>query len=243
VYDVHYWRSFGTQQCFRALLKAKSFDTALQFIEGAKKDYLDEWWDLALEEIVEIPVYATDGKCKVGEKRYASNDLDRLMNALLKGRDLSEHPPGRRGVMEGVVTQLASLQEYPACIDNKSVIGWLNKFIDLGLESEFWWEGEQLVGGLASLSGMMRLGDVDLANRILSGGIKQERKNWVYLYARAPNMEMVKLLEKYFKLKKSEYKQVLQVIDAEKKRSEYSRKYGAGMATPESIAYFKRHAQ
>lgn len=242
-YDLHMWHTFGTEQCFRALLKAKDFSTALQFIESSKRDYLDEWWSLALEDAVDVPIYATDGKCKDGDDRYTGNEQDRLMNALINERELDEHAPGRRGEIEGVVGRLASLKEYPNCIDNKKIIGWLNKFLDQGLPTTFWWEEPMVIGGLSTFSGVMRLGDVNLANRILAGGLNQERKYWVYLFARAPNMEMVKLLEKYFKLKISEYKTVLQIIESEKKFPESYRKDGAGVAPSNVVDYFKQRAQ
>ncbi len=242
-HDLQTWQTFGTEQCFRALLKAKEFGTAIQFIESSKRSYLNEWWSLALEEAVDTPIYATDGKCKNGDERYSGDVQDRLMNALINDRDLGEHAPGRRGEIEGVFGRLSILKEYPNCIDNKKLIGWLNKFLDQGLPTTFWWEEPMVVGGLSTFSGVMRLGDVNLAKRILSGGLKQERKFLVYLFARAPNMEMVKLLEKYFKLKKSEYKTVLQIIEAEKKFPESYRKDGAGLAPTDVIDYFKQRAQ
>lgn len=243
IYDAHYWRTFGTQQCFRALLKAKAFDTALQFVESSKQDYLDEWWELALGETLEVPVYATEGKCKSGEVRYKGDEQEKLITALLRGRDLSEHPPGRRGGMESVLVQMSIYEKYPACMEKKIVIGWLNNFIDMGLETRFWWEEPMVVGGLTTFSGVMRLGDVDLVRRILAGGLNQNRKFAVYLYARAPSVEMIQILERHFKLKKSEYKTVLKIIDAEKLFPESVREYGAGMAHPEVIEYFKQCAQ
>lgn len=243
VYDVHYWRMFGTQQCFRALLKAKAFDTAQQFVESSKQDYLNEWWALALEDSVDVPVYATEGKCKTGEERYEGNESDRLMSALLKGRDLGETPPGGRGDMEPVLVRMSNLEEYPACVGRDKIVDLINKMLDRGLQTTFWWEEPMVVGGLTTFSGIMRLGDVNLARRILTGGLKQEKRYWIYVYARAPSLEMVKLLEQYFKLQKSEYKKVLQIIDAEKKFPESVRKYGAGMASDELVDYFKRNAQ
>ena len=224
-------------ECLRGMLKAQRFDEAQRQIEtlGGNPQI---WGMRILRDIAKVPVYATVENppeyfisCKT---RYAGSELEQLTFAVLNRVDLNRgdpsdsdpHPHSRLfGYMNGLSILVDS-----GCINESQVIHQYNLLLDDGLRTTLWTErGNDMAYATASIgivdargsgwngfASIMWLGDEALARRILKGGITTGKNTRLYLFARAPTMKMVRVLEEYgFRLKPAEFRQVLKLLDLE----------------------------
>lgn len=216
-----------------SLLREKKFQEAKRAIENIPG--ADVWGRAVLhDDLARVPLYATDNKCKTGEVKYEGKEVEELLLALMKRYDVNDTFHGKFKYNSHTAAFLAQLGGYakqsPACFDKPRLARLIATMLDQGLYTTSY--GEEFSAGV-QFSDVMTLGDVALAERILKGGIRTERKNWIYLFARAEKMEMVKLLEAHgYRLSKTDYQKIFEL---QKKWPDYFLK----SADPEVIAYYK----
>ena len=224
-------------ECLRGMFKARRFDEAQRQIEtlGGNPQI---WGMRMLDEIVMVPVYATTENppkyyfsCTTS---YTGSELEKLTLAVLNRVDLnrgnpSDIDPPPYISLSTYIGRLPDLID-KSCINEAQAIHQINLLLDDGLHTTLWTEeGVDIKHARARIgiidarrsawddfSLIMWLGDEALARRILKGGITTGKTTRLYLFARAPTMKMVRLLEEYgFRLKAAEFRQVLKLLDLE----------------------------
>lgn len=224
-------------ECLRGMLKAQRFDEAQRQIEtlGGNPQI---WGMRILDGIVMVPVYATTENppeyyfsCTTS---YTGSELEKLTLAVLSRVDLnrgdpSDSDPHPYSRLFGYMNRFFILVD-SGCINETQAIHQINLLLDDGLRATLWTEeGTDMAYAKASIgivdargsawngfARVMWLGDETLARRILKGGITTGKNTRLYLFARAPTMKMVRLLEEYgFRLKPAEFRQVLKLLDLE----------------------------
>lgn len=215
-------------ECLRGMIKAQRFDEAKQQIETLRGNP-QIWGMRVLGTIGNIPSYVMTGKltprdyrgvdCEYGQK-YRGPDLEKLTVAILKRINPNEGDPSDRSwPLGGFGAYLFDLFT-PDCLEKSQLIRMYNLLLGSGLKTTFWSEGgtTNVRSSYANdFSNVMWLGDETLARRILKGGITVGKENTLlFLFVRAPNMKMVRLLEEYgFSLTKGEAQKVLKILDEE----------------------------
>ncbi len=233
-YQREHLEIFGPAKQIKTLLKEKKFAEAKTVMEmpGLDSGVLA----LTLEELGRIPLYATDGKCRTGESKYEGREVEELLDVVMKRYDVNDtfHGKFRRNAStSSFLDGLFGLTyRSPACFSKEHLSQLISLMLNKGFDSHFF--GEEYAGSYESrFSSIMFLGDRSLANRILRSGITIDRKDWKFLFARAPTMEMVRLLESHkYVLTQVEYRELFEL---QKKAPDTFLK----SAQPDVVEYYK----
>lgn len=167
-----------------------------------------------LPDLANIPVYSTNGTCKNGAVPYAGTEVEDLLWLLMKHYDVNDKDNGRWGInfptQNFLVVLYRMSDDMPSCFSKPRLAALISGMLDRGLETQLFLQGRYDRGWW--MGSIMRLGDQALVERILKTGVQVERKDWKWLYAAAPTLSMVKLLEKSgFRLTSGEYREILEL--------------------------------
>lgn len=199
-----YWRA----ECVSNLLKKKQFDLVKQIINAGHPKTRD-WGEIMFKSVADIPEYATDGRCKTGEQRYEGKELEEIMMLLVnKGIQLNADSGfvDNPNTMDFVGRITINAEQKPACINKARAVDIINSLLDQGFKTNNFSE--------VAMPELEWLGDLDLLERVLRGGIHPARKFRVKYYFHTKTLGLVKLYEKYgYTLNKTEFVKLVKMVE------------------------------